>query len=95
MTVTDLDFFPNIKKLLKIGCAFAVTNAECECSISRKRILKTYMHSAMTDERLNGLAMLYVHRYIECDPRKVVDEFAKRNPQRIVLTYPISENKDD
>ena len=53
------------------------------------------MHSTMTDERLNGLAMLYVHRDIECDPSKVVDEFARRNPRRMGLTYPIAEDKDD
>ena len=50
------------------------------------------MCSTMIDERLNGLAMLYVHREIERDLSKVVDEFAKRNPRK--LTYPLSEDND-
>ena len=57
LALTDVDFFPNIKELLKIGC-FAVTSAEYERS-------------------------------------KVVDEFARRNPRRMELTYPIAEDKDD
>ena len=36
--------------------------AVCKWGLSRLRYLKTYMRSIMTEERLNGLAMLYVHR---------------------------------
>ena len=30
LAVPDVDFFPNITEVLKIGCTFAVTSAECE-----------------------------------------------------------------
>ena len=49
---------------LKIGCSFAVTSAKCKHSISQLRILKMYMRSTMTEGRLNGLAMLYVHSHL-------------------------------
>ena len=35
----------------------------------------------MTEERLNGLQLLYTHRDISCDAERVVEEFAQRNPR--------------
>ena len=51
----------NTRKLLEIACTLPVTSAECERSVSRLRYLKTYLQSTTTEDRLNGLAMLYVH----------------------------------
>ena len=42
----------------------------------------------MTEERLNGLAMLYVHRDIPCSPDAVVDEFARMQPRKLELVNP-------
>ena len=42
----------------------------------------------MTEERLNGLAMLYVHRDISCSPDAVVDEFARMQPRKLELVNP-------
>ena len=81
LTVIDSDFFPNLEVLFKISCTLAVTSAECERSISRLRYLKTYLRSTMTEERLNGLALLYTHRDIACDAERVFEEFAQRNPR--------------
>lgn len=83
LTVIDSDFFPNLEVLFKISCTLAVTSAECERSISRLRYLKTYLRSTMTEECLNGLALLYTHRDIACDAERVVEEFAQRNPRRM------------
>lgn len=83
LAVIDSDFFPNLDTLFKIGCTLAVTSAECERSVSRLRYLKTYLRSTMTEERLNGLALLYTHRDISCDAERVVQEFAQRNPRRM------------
>ena len=81
----DGDFFPNIKRLITIACTFAVTSAECERSISRLRYLKNFMRCTMLEERLNGLALLYVHRDIDCPPEMVVDAFARQQPRRLSL----------
>lgn len=83
LAVIDSDFFPNLDTLFKIGCTLAVTSAECERSVSRLRYLKTYLRSTITEERLNGLALLYTHRDISCDAERVVQEFAQRNPRRM------------
>lgn len=85
LKVIDSDFFPNIEILFKIACTLAVTSAECERSVSRLRYLKTYLRSTMTENRLNGLALLYMHRDISCDPDNVVQAFAQSNPRRMRL----------
>ncbi len=88
LAAADGDFFPNIKQLFYVVSTLAVTSAECERSVSRLRHLKTYLRSTMLEERLNGLAMMYVHRDIPCLPEAVVDEFARRQPRRLELTNP-------
>ena len=60
--------FPNIKRLITITCTFAVTSAKCEHFISCLQYLKDFMKCTMLQERLNGLAMLYIHRDIDCPP---------------------------
>ncbi len=42
----------------------------------------------MLEERLNGLAMMYIHRDIPCPTEAVVDEFARRQPRRLELNNP-------
>ncbi len=81
----DGDFFPNIKQLMTIACTLSVTSSECERSISRLRYLKTYLRSTISEQRLNGLAMLYVHRDIPCSSETVVDIFAQKHPRRLAL----------
>ena len=75
---TDGDFYPNIKQII---FTLSVTSAECEHSVSRLR----YLRSTMLEERLNGLALMYVHRYIACSPEAVVDVFARLRPRRLEL----------
>ena len=87
------DFFPNIDQLLKIICTLGVTSAECKRSISRLRYLKSYLHSTMTETRLNGLAMLFVHRDISCNATAVVDEFTLLHPRCLLLVNPLDNDQ--
>lgn len=77
-------FFPNLNKLLRIFATLPVTTAEGERSFSTLAHIKSYRRSTMTDERLNGLASIYIHQdhissfekckqLVEC----VLDLFAK------------------
>ena len=43
------------------------------------RILKNYLRSTMGEERLNGLAHMYINRDISLNYEKVIDEFGKFN----------------
>ena len=85
LNVVDDDFFPNVRELLTVSCTLPVTSAECEHSVSRLRYLKTYLRSTMGEDRLNGLAMMYIHRDISCDSKGVVEQFARQHRRRMAL----------
>ena len=58
----NMQSFPAINKVLTIFLTIPVGSVSCERSFSALRRLKTWTRSSMTEERLNGLAMLMVHR---------------------------------
>ena len=74
---------------MTIACTLSMTSSKCERSISRLRYLKTYLRSTMTEQRLNGLAMLYVHCDIHCSSETVVDIFAWSHPRCMLLVDPL------
>ena len=71
----DKDFYPNISVLLRIMATIPITSCECERSISLLRLIKTSLRSTMSQDRLNGLAMLHCHQSTELIPEEVVQEF--------------------
>jgi hypothetical protein len=68
-------FFPNIHTLLKIFATLPVSTATAERTFSVLKYLKSYLRSTMLEDRLNGLALAYIHRDI--DVGKLVSEMVK------------------
>ena len=81
----DSDYFPNISTLINLMVTLPVTSCECERSFSMLKLIKTYLRSTMTQERLNGLAMMQYNLDIYIDPRDVVTEFSQCHPRRLQL----------
>ena len=77
--------FPAICQLLKVLATIPITTCQCERCISRLRIIKTYMRSTMTEERLNGLALLSIHRDIDLNMDDIINRFARKNERRMSL----------
>ena len=75
--------FPNVYKVLQLLGTVPVTSCECERCVSVLRRLKTYLRSTMTQKRLNGLALMAVHRNIPIDLERIVDMFARQHPRRL------------
>ena len=75
--------FENIKVSLRILATLPVTSCECERSFSALRRLKNYNRSTMKNERLNGLALMHVHKDIQPDIQEVINKFAKQHPRRL------------
>ena len=71
--------FQNIKVALRIIGTLPVTSCECERSFSALRRLKTYTRSTMVAEKLNGLALLHVHKDIIVNIGKVIGLYAMKN----------------
>ena len=79
-----MDMFPNVLVAYKILLTIPVTVASAERSFSKLKLLKTYLRSTMTQERLNGLALLSIERqFLESlDCRKIIEVFASKNARR-------------
>ena len=77
--------YPNLKVILRILCTLPVTSCECERSFSLLRRLKTYLRSTMTEERLNGLAMMAIHKNHQFNVEHVIDIYAHKHARRIRL----------
>ncbi|XP_065681470.1 52 kDa repressor of the inhibitor of the protein kinase-like [Hydra vulgaris] len=79
----DGNTFPNISTILRILCTVPVTTCTCERSLSALKRIKTSLCNSMTDDRLNGISMLHIHRNVEIDLNIVGDEFATAFPRRM------------
>jgi hypothetical protein len=62
----------------------SVTVASAEISFSKLKLLKNYLRSTMSQERLNGLATLCIEKGLldEIDIDSIVTDFASRNVTR-------------
>ncbi|XP_058783742.1 uncharacterized protein LOC131658470 [Vicia villosa] len=82
-----LDCFPNTVIAYRILLTIPVTVASAERSFSKLKLLKTYLRSTMSQERLNGLATIAVENDIleTIKYEDLVDEFASKSVRRMTL----------
>ena len=80
--------FPNIVVILQLMAVLPVTSAEPERVFSQLKLVKTYLRNGMTEARLNGLALMKVHRKrtMTLDKEQIINAFANLNPRRLTLT---------
>ncbi|RMX57950.1 hypothetical protein pdam_00022162 [Pocillopora damicornis] len=86
----DSDIFPNIHLLLRILCTIPVTSANNERSNSTLKLVKGYLRTAMTIERLSGPVLMSIHCEKPVD-YNVVQKNAEQQLCRILLVDPIFE----
>ncbi|XP_050876930.1 uncharacterized protein LOC127080662 [Lathyrus oleraceus] len=82
-----LDCFPNTVIAYRILLTIPVTVASAERSFSKLKLLKTYLRSTMSQERLNGLALIAIENDIleTLKYEDLVDDFASKNVRRKAL----------
>jgi len=77
--------YPNLLIAYRFLLTIPITVASAEKSFSRLKLIITYLRSTMTEERLNGLAIIS----IECETAQTInietlmDEFAAKKARRI------------
>lgn len=72
------DMLPYLTLFLKLYLTICVFVASCERSFSKLKLIKTYLRSTMSENRLNGLALLSIEkgRMVNIDFDTVIDDFA-------------------
>lgn len=83
----DERHFPNIRTLLLILAILPVSTATVERSFSTLKRIKNYLRNSISKDRLNGLALLSIHRDLstEVDNNAVIDHFQQKS-RRLNLT---------
>ncbi|XP_065654903.1 52 kDa repressor of the inhibitor of the protein kinase-like [Hydra vulgaris] len=83
----DMRGFPNILEAFHILATIPITTCECERSISTLRRIKTYTRSTMSENRLNGLALMSIHQEIVPDINRVIEIFASKGDRKLELLF--------
>ena len=79
--------FPELVKLLQIALTVVVSTTECERSFSCLKCTKTFLHSSMSEQRLDDLAILSIEKELvrNLSLDEVVNTFAAQNKNSRIL----------
>ncbi|CAO2821129.1 unnamed protein product [Amaranthus hypochondriacus] len=85
--VKAADCYPNVSIAYRILLTMPVTVASAERSFSKLKLLKNYLRSSMSQERLNGLATLCIEKNMleHIDVETIISDFASRNARRKIF----------
>ncbi|XP_074289720.1 uncharacterized protein LOC141615004 [Silene latifolia] len=81
------DCFPNAMTAYKILLTIPVTVASAERSFSKLKLLKSYLRSTMSQDRLNGLAMITIENNLleKFSYEELIDDFASSSTKRALI----------
>ena len=76
--------FPNVWIAYRILLTIPVTVASAERSFSKLKLIKSYLRSTMSQERLNGLAIVSIEKEIlkQIDCNSIISDFLAKNTRR-------------
>ncbi|GJZ55028.1 zinc finger MYM-type protein 1 [Tanacetum coccineum] len=83
----ERDVFPNAMIAYRVLLTIPVTVASAERSFSKLKLLKSYLRSTMSQERLNGLALIAIEneQLDNIDYEDLMNSFASKNARRSTL----------
>ena len=78
------DCYSNVSIVYRILLTMPVTVASVERSFSKLKLLKSYLRSSMSQQRLNDLTILCIEKNIleNIDVDNIINDFASRNARR-------------
>ena len=78
--------YPTTCLAYRILLTIPITVASAERSFSKLKILKSYLRSTMSQERLNALAVISIEKeFLEkLDYESLIDDFASKNARRSI-----------
>ena len=83
--------YPNIVGILRVLLTIPATSASVERANSALKFVKNVYKSKMSEDRLNSLIIMYVHKDIKLDYNDIIDMYARRNPRRMLFINPLGD----
>ena len=82
-----LESFPNACIAFRILLTIPVTVASAEKSFSKLKLIKSYLRSTMSQERLGGLAILSIEKEMlaELECKNLISNFAPLKARKIIF----------
>ena len=87
LLAANVHFYPNVHILFKLLLVLPISTATAERTFSSLRILKTWLRSTMAEERLSGLALMYLHRSIPIVSKDIIEKWYNLCNRRIQLSF--------
>ena len=87
--IKRLESFPNACIAFGILLAILVTVASAERSFSKLKLIKSYLRSTMSQERLSGLAILSIEKEMlaELEYKNLISNFASQKARKINFNW--------
>ncbi|XP_056857419.1 uncharacterized protein LOC130506754 [Raphanus sativus] len=81
------DSYPGIWIAYRIMLTIPVSVASAERSFSKLKLIKSYLRSTMSQERLNGLAMLSIEKALirNLNYESLMNDFAEKTARRVIF----------
>jgi hypothetical protein len=85
--IKRLDYFPNACIAYKILLTIPVTVASAERSFSKLKLIKSYLRSTMSQERLNQLTILSIEKKTleNLEYKNLIGNFASQKARRMIF----------
>ena len=89
--IKRLDSFPNTCIAYRILLTIPVTIASTERSFSKLKLIKSYLRSTMSQERLSGLVILSIENEMleEFEYKNLISQFASQKARKIDFKWNI------
>ena len=81
----NIDLFPNIKVVVIHFLTLPVTTCSVERAFSEMRLLKTWLRSTMTDERLSSLALMHLNYDLELPYEELIKKWSQCKDRLIMF----------
>ena len=85
LKLINFSCFQIIKNTLRILETLPVTSCSCQRSFSALFKFKMYNRSAICNERLSALALLYIHGEIDPDTQSILEKYVALGPHRLEI----------
>ena len=85
--IKKLEYFPNACIAYRILLTIPVTVASAEKTFSKLKLIKSYLRSTMSQERLSGLAILSIENKMleKIDYKSLINNFASKRAKKMKL----------
>ncbi|XP_025416187.1 uncharacterized protein LOC112687605 [Sipha flava] len=87
----ETELLPSIRMCAMIAISLPATTCSVERSFSSLKRLQTWIRNSISEDRLNGLALLYIHKdIVKTEKEKVIDDVIQlfcMQPRRVQFLF--------